>query len=92
MEGFRDRSDPVPPWFTASSKRRHSNLLLFRQFPAKNGLHRTTDALIQIAEVPGRGIPGKVREVRNGQVIVEFVNPSPVIKPGLTAQVVIKLT
>lgn len=50
------------------------------------------DALIQIAEVPGRGIPGKVREVRNGQVIVEFVNPSPVIKPGLTAQVVIKLT
>ena len=49
-------------------------------------------ALLQIAEVPGQGIEGKVREVRGREVVVEFLSPSPAIKPGLTAQVSIKLT
>jgi len=49
-------------------------------------------ALLQIAEVPGQGIEGKVREVRGREVVVEFLSPSPAIKPGLTAQVRIKLT
>ena len=50
------------------------------------------DAIVRIAEVPGRGIPGKVKEVKNNQVIVEFISPSPAGRPGLSAQVVIKLT
>jgi HlyD family secretion protein len=50
------------------------------------------EAIIQVAEIPGQGIPGKVTEVRNNQVIVEFSNPSPAVGPGLTAQVRIKLT
>lgn len=48
-------------------------------------------ALLQVAEVPGNGVLGKVREVRGTQVVVEFSNPNPAIKPGLTAQVRIKL-
>jgi multidrug resistance efflux pump len=48
-------------------------------------------AVIQVAEVPGGGIPGKVREVQGGQVFVEFASPNPAVKPGLTAQAIIKL-
>jgi HlyD family secretion protein len=50
------------------------------------------DALVQLAEIPGQGIPGKVKEVKGTQVIVEFTSPSPDVRPGLIAQVLIKLT
>lgn len=49
------------------------------------------EAVIQVAEIPGEGLPGKVREIKSGQVVVEFVSPSPAVRPGLTAQVRIKL-
>jgi multidrug resistance efflux pump len=49
-------------------------------------------ALLQIAEIPGQGIEGKVLEVRGNEVVVEFLSPTPAIKPGLTAQVRIRLT
>jgi multidrug resistance efflux pump len=49
------------------------------------------EAVIQVAEIPGEGLPGKVREIKSGQVVVEFVSPSPAVQPGLTAQVRIKL-
>jgi multidrug resistance efflux pump len=49
------------------------------------------EAVIQLAEIPTEGLPGKVREIHNGQVAVEFVSPSTAIRPGLTAQVRIKL-
>ena len=48
-------------------------------------------ALVVLAELPGEGVLGVVREVQNGQVIVEFTSPSPAVRPGLTAQVRIKL-
>lgn len=47
-------------------------------------------ALIEVAEAAS-AIQGTVREVKAGQVFVDFTSPSPVIKPGLTAQVKIKL-
>ncbi len=49
-------------------------------------------ALVQVAEVGGEGLAGSVKDVKDGRVVVEFRNPSPAVKPGLTAQVVIKLT
>lgn len=49
-------------------------------------------AVVHVAEAPGGGIPGTVREVGGGQVFVEFASPNPAVRPGLTAQVVIKLT
>jgi multidrug efflux pump subunit AcrA (membrane-fusion protein) len=50
------------------------------------------DALIQLAEVSGQGIPGKVVEVRDGTAFVEFLSPNPAVKPGLTAQVRVRLS
>ena len=48
-------------------------------------------ALLEIAEAPG-AVLGSVREVKAGQVFVDFASPTPAVKPGLTAQVRIKLT
>jgi HlyD family secretion protein len=50
------------------------------------------EAMIQIAEVPGRGIPGTVAQIQGNRVLVEFIRPSPAVRPGSTAQVRIKLT
>ena len=47
-------------------------------------------ASIQIAEALG-AIQGSVREVKAGEVFVDFANPLPAIKPGLTAQVTVEL-
>ena len=49
------------------------------------------EAMLQIAELPD-GVPTKVTEVRDGQVIMDFTSPNTQIKPGITVQVVIKLT
>lgn len=50
------------------------------------------DALITVAEVPNENLAGVVKTVADGKVMVEFTSPTPLIKPGLTAQVTIKLT
>jgi multidrug efflux pump subunit AcrA (membrane-fusion protein) len=49
------------------------------------------DAVILVAEAPGP-IPGKVRDIKGGQVVVEFANPLPAVRPGMTAQVKIRLS
>jgi multidrug resistance efflux pump len=48
-------------------------------------------ALVGVAEAPS-GISGSVREIKAGQVFVDFTSPAAAVKPGLTAQVTIKLT
>jgi multidrug resistance efflux pump len=48
------------------------------------------EALIFVAELPG-AIPATVKEVRGDQVVVEFTSPSAVIRPGMTAQVRLRL-
>lgn len=48
------------------------------------------DALIFVAELPG-AIPAAVKEVRGNDVIVAFTSPSAVIRPGMTAQVRLRL-
>ena len=48
-------------------------------------------ALVEIVEAAG-AIMGTVREIKAGQVLVDFMSPSPAVKPGLTAQVKIKLS
>ncbi len=44
-------------------------------------------AMVFLADVPGEGIPGAVIEAAGGRFVVAFTNPSPLIKPGMTAQV-----
>jgi multidrug resistance efflux pump len=48
------------------------------------------DALIFVAELPG-AIPATVKEVKGDEVIVGFTSPSVVIRPGMTAQVRLRL-
>lgn len=48
-------------------------------------------AAIHLAEAP-EVITGTVREIKDGRVIVDFISPTPAIKPGVTAQVRIKLS
>lgn len=45
------------------------------------------NALVQIAEAGPAPLEAKVREVKEGQAYVEFLSPSPAIKPSMTAQV-----
>ena len=49
-------------------------------------------ALVSIAEVSGAGLTGVVTKVEDGKITVEFANPDPTLKPGVTAFVRIKLT
>ena len=53
-------------------------------------IHAGQPAWIQIAEAPG-ALSGVVREVKGAQVYVDFANPLPAIRPGLSAQVKIKV-
>jgi len=48
-------------------------------------------AVIEIAAVAGK-IPGTVREVKRGEVRVDFASPSPQVRPGQIAQVVLILS
>ena len=54
-------------------------------------LHPSLPAAIQVAEAGGEMIPGVIEAVREQDVVVAFNNPSSLVRPGLTAQVRIKL-
>jgi HlyD family secretion protein len=58
--------------------------------PVLARIHAGQEAAILMAELP-QVIPGLVREIKAGQVIVEFASPGPAVRPGLSAQVRIKL-
>lgn len=53
-------------------------------------MHRSQDALIYIADLPG-AIPGKVKDVGANEATIEFISPSAVIRPGMTAQIRLQL-
>jgi multidrug resistance efflux pump len=50
------------------------------------------EAFVALAESPNELLPGVVKRVEAGRVTIEFKNPDASIRPGLTAQVRIKLT
>ena len=49
-------------------------------------------ATVTIVEMGGEILQGSVLKIDGDRVFIEFANPNPLIKPGLTAQVRIKLT
>lgn len=49
------------------------------------------DALVRVAEIPGGGIPAKIKSADGGVVVIEFASPDPVLRPGMTALAVLKL-
>jgi HlyD family secretion protein len=50
-----------------------------------------TDVTVVIAELGGETLAGKVLKVEDGRIFAEFANPNPAVRPGLTAQMRIKL-
>ena len=48
-------------------------------------------ALVDVAGVPGNGIPARIRSIENGEVVVEFAAPSPAARVGLEVQVRLKV-
>jgi multidrug resistance efflux pump len=48
-------------------------------------------ALVLISDFQAEGIPGTVGEIKDSLVRVEFASPNPAIKPGLAAEVRIRL-
>ncbi|MCZ2075556.1 MAG: efflux RND transporter periplasmic adaptor subunit [Bryobacterales bacterium] len=55
-------------------------------------IHPGQPAIVQLPEAGNESLPGQVMEVRNGMVVVAFQSPTQAVKPGLTAQVRLKLT
>jgi HlyD family secretion protein len=53
-------------------------------------IHAGQIAVIVIADTPG-STPGKVREIKTSQVFIDFTSPSLSIRPGMSAQVKIKV-
>jgi multidrug efflux pump subunit AcrA (membrane-fusion protein) len=49
------------------------------------------DALLQSAEVPGDGLPAKVKSIEGDNIIIEFASPTTLIRPGMTAVARLKL-
>jgi len=49
-------------------------------------VHPGLQAAVTVAESPNP-LAGQVKSVDQGKVVVEFANPDPVVKPGLTARV-----
>jgi multidrug resistance efflux pump len=47
---------------------------------------------VTLAEMGGEVLEGVITRIDDGRVIVEFANPNPAVRPGLTAHIRIKLT
>ncbi|MBI4876432.1 MAG: hypothetical protein HY822_17490 [Acidobacteria bacterium] len=59
--------------------------------PALERIRAGQTAWVRLAELSNEPLPASVREVKGTQVFVEFTSPNPAIRPGLTAQVTIKI-
>jgi len=59
--------------------------------PALARIRAGQPATVRLSEMANEPIPASVREVKGTQVLVEFTSPNPAIRPGLTAQVTIKI-
>jgi multidrug resistance efflux pump len=58
--------------------------------PALQRIRPGQDALVIVADLNGV-VPATVKEIKGNDVTLSFVSPSPVIRPGMTAQVRLKL-
>lgn len=47
---------------------------------------------VHVADLPNDPLPAKVTGIEEGKVRLEFANPSPLVRPGQTAQVRIRVT
>jgi HlyD family secretion protein len=54
-------------------------------------LHPGQDVLVLLPDMGSAGMPGRIREIKEPQAIVEFNSSVPAIKPGARAEVRVKL-
>jgi multidrug resistance efflux pump len=54
-------------------------------------IHSGQEALVTIVDLPGAGVRGRVKTIDAGQVVVEFVNTMPAVKPGMQVNVRLKV-
>jgi multidrug resistance efflux pump len=54
-------------------------------------IHPGQEALVLLLDLPGTGLQGTVKEIKDGAVTVEFAGAIPGIKPGMRADVRLKL-
>ncbi len=59
--------------------------------PALARIRAGQPATVRLAEMSNEPVQASVREVKGTQVFVEFTSPNPAIRPGLTAQVTIRI-
>lgn len=59
--------------------------------PILKRLQAGMEAAVLLDELPGEGLPAAVRAIEDGKVYVEFASPSPLIRPGMTASVRLRL-
>lgn len=59
--------------------------------PALERIRAGQPAIVRLAEMANEPVQASVREVKGSQVFVEFASPNPAIRPGLTAQVTIRI-
>ena len=59
--------------------------------PILNKLRPGQQALVLILDLQSAGIPGRVKEIKGNQVVVEFESTLPAIKPGMLADVRFKV-
>ncbi|WP_321476991.1 efflux RND transporter periplasmic adaptor subunit [uncultured Paludibaculum sp.] len=81
----------MPDLITIATDLSQLELVLEPEPPILKRLRAGQQALVQVAELPGNGLPSKVKSVDGGKVIVEFSSPSTLIRPGMTAVGTLKL-
>jgi multidrug resistance efflux pump len=59
--------------------------------PVLKRLHPGQQALVLILDLQSAGLPGDIKEIRGTDVIVEFNSNTPAVKPGMQADVRLKL-
>jgi membrane fusion protein (multidrug efflux system) len=81
----------MPDLFRIATDTSHLQVILEPDPAQLQRIQPGQDAAITIADVP-EVLGGKVVSMQEGKVLVEFANPSPLVKPGHTAQVRIRVT
>jgi HlyD family secretion protein len=84
--------DPaIPDFFQIAVDLSSLEVVVEPEPPALARIHSGQPATVRLAELGNEPIPAEVRAIKGAQVIVGFTTPSPAIRPGLTAQVTIKI-
>ncbi|MGJ5820013.1 HlyD family secretion protein [Paludibaculum fermentans] len=81
----------TPDLITIATDLSQLELVLEPEPPILKRLKAGQPASVQVAELPGNGLPATVKSVENGKVVIEFSSPSTLIRPGMTAVGTLKL-